>query len=181
MDTEDVWKLIAQARAGLGEDAEDAEAVAERLVDLLEEREPAEIVAFAQPLWDLLAMSYRTELWAAAYLINGGCSDDGFEYFRGWLIAQGRTVYQQALSDPDSLAGVPAILAAHAEDNDNVECEAILSVAWDAYEAATGEELPKDAYQVSYPELDFSFDFEDHDEMRRRLPRLTTLYYGAIS
>ena len=22
------------------------------------------------------------ELWGAAYLINGGCSDDGFEYFR---------------------------------------------------------------------------------------------------
>jgi hypothetical protein len=28
--------------------------------------------------------------WGAAYLANGGCSDDGFDYFRGWLIGQGR-------------------------------------------------------------------------------------------
>jgi len=27
----------------------------------------------------------------AAYIINGGCSDDGFEYFRRWLVLQGAT------------------------------------------------------------------------------------------
>ena len=36
--------------------------------------------------------SYRWDLWGAAYLANGGCSDDGFDYFRGWLIGQGRKV-----------------------------------------------------------------------------------------
>jgi hypothetical protein len=44
----------------------------------------------------LLAASYRTVLWAAACLINGGYSDDGFEYFRGWLIVQGRDVFERS-------------------------------------------------------------------------------------
>ena len=28
-----------------------------------------------------MADSYRSSLWAAAYVINAGCSDDGFGYF----------------------------------------------------------------------------------------------------
>ena len=32
---------------------------------------------------------YRCDLWAAAYLIGGGCSDDSFIDFRAGLIAQG--------------------------------------------------------------------------------------------
>jgi hypothetical protein len=56
-------------------------------------RPAEEIVAAQQVLWDLMAESYTNPLWAAAYVINGGCSDDGFDYFRGWLIAQGREVF----------------------------------------------------------------------------------------
>lgn len=58
--------------------------------------------------YELMAESYRWELWGAAYLINGGCSDDGFDYFRGWLLGQGRATWQAALADPDSLASVGA-------------------------------------------------------------------------
>ena len=58
--------------------------------------------------------AYRQELWGAAYLINGGCSDDGFVYFLGWLIAQGRDVYQAALPDPDSLVSHPSVASLNA-------------------------------------------------------------------
>jgi hypothetical protein len=44
-----------------------------------------------------MADSYQGDLRAAAYLINGGASDDGFEYFRGRLITQGREVYAGVL------------------------------------------------------------------------------------
>lgn len=30
-----------------------------------------------------------------------GCSDDSFDYFRGWFIAQGKDVYMDALAEPD--------------------------------------------------------------------------------
>ena len=38
-------------------------------------------------------------LWDAAYLINGGCSDDGFDYFRGWLVDQGRETFERCLAE----------------------------------------------------------------------------------
>src|SRR5262249_31921448 len=44
------------------------------------------------------------DLCGAAYVINCTCTDDGFEYFRRWLVSRGRDVYASALADPDSLA-----------------------------------------------------------------------------
>ena len=37
-----------------------------------------------------LAEAYRWDIWAIAFIINGGCSDDGFEYFRGWLVRKAK-------------------------------------------------------------------------------------------
>jgi hypothetical protein len=174
----DVWCLIEQARSELDQAALDADEVAQRMAALLSQREPAEIVAFAQPLWDLLAQSYRADLWAAAYVINGGASDDGFDYFRGWLIAQGETVFHETLADPDRLADHPIVVQA-AVNGEDLRGEDILAVAWNAYLAGTGQELPSNAYAIRYPQLDrdWDFDFDDEAEMRRRLPRLTALYY----
>jgi capsule polysaccharide modification protein KpsS len=42
-------------------------------------------------------------LWRAAKELNGPVSDVGFEYFRAWVIAQGRQVYEQALNNADSI------------------------------------------------------------------------------
>jgi hypothetical protein len=50
--------------------------------------------------------SYDWGLWGAAYVIDGGCSDDGFDYFRAYLISLGRDVFERALVDPDSLSDV---------------------------------------------------------------------------
>ena len=171
--------MVDRARSKV-EDADDAEAVAAGMVDLLAEREPAQIVAFAQPLWDLLSISYRNDLWAAAYVMCGGASDDGFDYFRGWLIAQGREVFERSLADPDSLAALPVVIVGAAEGRDDFECADVLSVAWDAYRRVTGGQLPSDAFTTNYPNLDpdWNFDFDDQEEMRRRLPRLTALFYG---
>ena len=41
----------------------------------------AEIEAFDRLLYEKIDAAYRWSLWGAAYVINGGCSDDGFEYF----------------------------------------------------------------------------------------------------
>lgn len=46
------------------------------------------------------------ELWAAAYIIGGGCSDDAFLDFRATLISMGREVFEQALANPQSLADI---------------------------------------------------------------------------
>jgi hypothetical protein len=179
MGTDGVWQLLDAARAGLPP-AAPAEEVAAEMVRLLRGRPPADIAALAQPLQELLAVSYRADLWAAAYLINGGASDDGFEYFRGWLIAQGREWFSRALADPDDLAAHPAVVAAAAE-GDELECEDILAVAWQAYREATGGDLPPGP-ATGYPALDpdWDFDFDDEPEMQRRLPRLSALFDGEV-
>ncbi|WP_030755054.1 MULTISPECIES: DUF4240 domain-containing protein [unclassified Streptomyces] len=175
MDKQTFWKLIETARA----EAEPQE-VSARAAELLASRPESEMAAAQQVLWDLLAESYRAPLWAAAYVINGGCSDDGFDYFRGWLLTQGRETFEAALTDPDSLAGHPVVAEAAAEGLD-LEDESALSIAWTAYEAGTGRELPADSFTISYPALDpaWDFDFDDGAEIAARLPRLSALFAYA--
>jgi hypothetical protein len=176
MDIDRFWALIAAARAQAA-DPTDAEEVADRASALLATHPSEEIVAAQRILSGVMAGSYRNPLWAAAYVINGGCSDDGFDYFRGWLVAQGREVHDRAVADPDSLAEVPAVIAA-APEGYEMEGEDVLGIAWGAHIKATGEQLPEGAGAISYPDLDpdWGFDFDDKVEMARRLPRLTALY-----
>jgi hypothetical protein len=157
-----LWIVVEQARHDTG--CADATSVAERAVAILAKQPPEQIIAVYQALVDVLAASYRVDLWAAAYLIGGGASDDGFEYFRGWLIMQGRATFERAVDDPDSLA-----LLRHPGG----ECEQALYIGWDAYKAATGRGLPDDIERADYPDLEAFWDFDDPAEMRRRLPKLS--------
>lgn len=172
MTRDEYWALIERARTKARAAADDDddeldpdEAVCEWLEAHLAELAPGAIVAFEEHTSALLAASYSWALWGAAYLINGGCSDDGFDYFRGWLLAQGRAVFEAALANPDSLAD-------HVPGEGEVECEDFLSLAMSAYEAATdGEELP--LVGIDLPELgEDDWDFDDGAQMQRRYPRL---------
>jgi hypothetical protein len=175
MDARQFWKLIEDARTQVA-DAADGEAVAARAAALLSAFPRKEIVAAQRVLKGLLAASYQNNLWAAASLINGGCGDDGFEYFRGWLIVQGRGVFEQSVADPDSLADLP-VIGPPTLDRPSIECEETLYTAIRAYRAATGAEIPADAFTIRYPQPDagWDFDFDDRTKMERRLPRLTAL------
>src|SRR5689334_11637866 len=94
------WQAIA---AGW-EEADDDEAFLEAMEEWLESLPLAEVLSFDGHVDALHNASYSWRLWGAAYLINGGCSDDAFEYFRAWLISRGRDVYEAAIDDPNSLA-----------------------------------------------------------------------------
>lgn len=96
MTAEVFWELIDH---GLGD-----QALGERL-DSLPDRlalfKPAAIRKFDRLLRDQDAAAYRTDIWSLAALLQGGCSDDSFEAFRGWLILQGRAVFEATLAVPD--------------------------------------------------------------------------------
>src|SRR4051812_16701293 len=139
MDLSRFWAVIEQSRRDTDGDLDQQ---LENLDQLLGQLPPAEIVSFGTILDQLLAASYKGDLWGAASLINGGCSDDGFDYFRRWVVAQGRRVYEDALRDPDSLAAV-------VEEGD-CECEELSYVPIKAYERVTRrkdwyDQLPKSA------------------------------------
>ncbi len=69
----------------------------------------ASLLKAAQHFAKAMQRAHRWDLWGAAYVIHGGCSDDAFWDFRAGLIALGRTRYEKALSKPDSLAAISDI------------------------------------------------------------------------
>jgi hypothetical protein len=163
------WKIIeAAARDADGE----CDVLVEHVRSALRTLTPNEIREFDAILDQKLASSYTWPLWGAGYLINGGCSDDGFEYFRCWLISRGRRVFDAAVAQPDWLANVVN------PENDNHECEPLLYVALETYEEVTGQQMPRGTKNLPTKPSGESWDFEDHRATRARLPKLSRLYDG---
>jgi hypothetical protein len=125
METEDeFWALIEASRAETIEEQEG------RLERLLQGLAPQELPRFQRFLDTMVQRAHRWDLWAAAYVIQGGCSDDSFLYFRYWLVAQGQTIYEAALADPDSLLdAIPA-----GEDDPCLDFEDLGALAVEAWE-----------------------------------------------
>jgi hypothetical protein len=105
VNTTDFWGFVDVARADVAQSTtgHPGEAFADRPATtskqtILEYKELFEGFQEALCRWDL---------WAAAYLIGGGCSDDSFMDFRAGLIAQGRDWYERAAASPDALADHP--------------------------------------------------------------------------
>lgn len=94
MDVDGFWSFVERARSPTALHAQLATLSAD------------ELVSFEKHHNEAFYRSYDWALWGAAYLIDGGCSDDGFDYFRAYLISLGRVVYEDAVVDPDSLADV---------------------------------------------------------------------------
>jgi hypothetical protein len=76
------------------------------LADALRPLPPVEIAAFHERFSYYRGLAYRWDLWAAAYWLHGGCSNDGFLDFRSCLISLGKTLFFQVLKAPDSLADI---------------------------------------------------------------------------
>ena len=63
-----------------------------------------EIVSFQAHLDEAIDTAYTWPLWGAAFIMNGGCSDDSFIDFRTTLISLGRETFEAAVENPDTLA-----------------------------------------------------------------------------
>jgi hypothetical protein len=172
MRTDDFWAVIDRATAS--RPASPAE-VAERAVADLATCDPEEIVAWGRHLDKVMVASGTEDLWAAAYLINSGADEAGFDAFRGWLIAHGRKAVAAAVQSPDVLANVVVIKEA-ADTGAVFEAEEVLGIASRAYEQVTGEPLPADERPPTRPAVADLWDFDNEDEMRRRLPKLSALF-----
>jgi hypothetical protein len=176
MTEDEFWEHIRSTRHA------DPDAHVERLTARLAKLPPEECLDFGY-LWDVVSKrAYRRDLWGAAYVINGGCSDDGFDYFCDWLTLQGREVYEAAIADPDTLAevldgeevehqchpGADAwFLAAKAEQDDAGYAE---------FQRAMRFRHPKD---LPLPALAPRWNFDDDNEVRKRFPRLAAMYLGG--
>ena len=137
---------------------------------------PAQIADFERMFDETMRNSYTWDLWGAAYVANGGASDDGFEYFRCWLISKGRRVFEQVSSAPDGLADI----IANGETGE-FEFEEFAYLARDAWSKKTGKdwnEVPtvaNMAYETEPKGTPFS---EDPEELQQRFPKLWRRFGG---
>ncbi|MFF2349746.1 DUF4240 domain-containing protein [Kitasatospora sp. NPDC058115] len=187
MDAEEFWALVDGACAevdALEPDFDERCAAVERACEeRLVRRTPAEIVRFSLRQWQLRDHAYRYDLWAAAFLIEGWWSDDGFMDFRDGLISLGRDWYERALADPDSLADHPAVRGG---GDVLIGNEDFNRVAHRAHQRLTGEPDGLDEALEASPEAGplrvvtepagARWDVADDGEMRRRLPRLAAIF-----
>lgn len=75
----------------------------ELLVEKLLSEPIEEILAYDSIFEQLMEQANTATLWDAADIIGCGCGNDDFRDFRGWLIAHGREIYENAIDDPESL------------------------------------------------------------------------------
>ncbi|MFD5514733.1 DUF4240 domain-containing protein [Streptomyces sp. NPDC127066] len=189
MDISEFWITIEAARSAATADRPFAEV----LTDELATRTKEDILRYQERFDEASGAVYRWDVWAAAYLIGGGCSDDSFMDFRAGLVAQGRDWYEKAAAVPDRLAEHPAVIAAAGADRDEVlfdeetnyaAARAFGRVAGDEedfYEAWTEYEASRDHSLRDNDDMGEDFDFDDAAEMHSRLPRLAALCLGDIT
>ncbi|MFQ1701742.1 DUF4240 domain-containing protein [Loktanella agnita] len=161
MIEDEFWKIIHTTKS------DDQETQVALLTEALEKQEPENIIAFKTIYNTLLDRAYRWDLWGAAYVINGGCSDDGFDYFCDWLISKGRTVYEGALSYPESLADIDL--------SGDREFEDFRYVAGDVYKSKLGRDLEVSRTGRAEP-LGEPFD---EDTVEDQYPRLSEATHAA--
>jgi hypothetical protein len=168
VDWKPFWKLVEESYRPDG--PEHFEALKAALAKLT----PADLVGFQARFDEAMAAADLLDLWGAAYLINGGCSDDGFHDFRAWLIGRGRHPYEAALKHPDSLAELL--------DGDEVSGFGLDVAAVRVYEETTGKDdfydlLDREEKDLPPPPPEGDdWDFEDEAQMRTRLPKLWAVY-----
>lgn len=128
------WSLVERAKVMAGPDMHRRPAA---LQALLQELNLSDIQAFQRKYESYLLLANSWELWGAAHLMNRGSSDDGFKYFRDWLISEGHATFTEALAAPDSLAQVQ-------QGGDYFELEAFGYAALKAFANKGGGELDRD-------------------------------------
>ena len=166
MTADQFWNIIETTRAEPSMDAR-AAALGAELLKLSSE----EVVGFEKCFGEMQDRAYTWNLWGAAYIIGGGCSDDAFMDFRSWLISRGREIFDRAVSDPDSLAELD--LGSNAPED--AFFEEFAYVAAEVYEEKTGEDMP---YVDRPTPADPAGEpwREDADDLARRFPRLWAKY-----
>src|SRR6266567_1831314 len=108
MTIDQFWAIVEETRDGFDPSLRDGnmDRQVQRFTESLGGLPPDEILQLARIFRERMNEAYRHDLWAAAYVIAGGCSDDWFMNFRSWLISMGRKAYEAAIRDPEALVDI---------------------------------------------------------------------------
>lgn len=152
MDEGKFWVIIDEARDMSSNQTE----LEQNLISLLIQMSPEEMIGFKFMKDKLTHATYTQDQWCACYLMNGGCSDDGFDYFRSWVVAQGKDAYYMALENPDYLVNL-------LDRAEYFEFESLDYVSNTAFEKTTGKDI---------------YDFMDYATFNKSLPELPEMKFN---
>ncbi len=171
LDEDLYWLIIGKSLKGTSDQDEQEQFLIREIAKLT----PKEMIGFRLRTDKLLYDTYNSEMWCAGYIMNGGCSDDSFEYFRNWVISRGKETYYKAKDNPDSLIG---------EVDDELEMydfESFWYVALEAFRTTTGKDLYDyiddenfKTKEGQYPQFDFTWEEENPESMKKICPKLFT-------
>jgi hypothetical protein len=175
LDEEKFWSIVQRSLEAT-DDQDDQE---QFLISEIQKLTPKEIIGFRLRTDYLLYHTYNSDMWCAGYIMNGGCSDDGFEYFRNWVISRGKETYSKAKANPDSL--IEEVI----DDVESYEFESFWYVALEAFSKKTGKDLydyiDQENFKTnegSYPQFEFTWTEEDAESMRKVCPQLYEKFNG---
>ena len=167
MNIDQFWQIIDSVHAKSGGDMDrKCELLKEELSGLGDD----ELRDFIDHFDGADAAAYTWPLWGAAYVLHGGCSDDSFSGFRATLISHGRSVFERALADPESLVELSF------EDAEDVCYEGFQYVKNDVAEQKLGE-VPK--RNVGLPDEPTGPEW-DEDSVDQLYPKLAAKYSSEI-
>ena len=159
MDEDKFWNIIEISKSNsLG----DYEKQQSELKKELEKLNVIEVLEFDNKFRKLRGDIYNWDFWAAAYIINGGCSDDSFADFRGWLIGQGKSTFQNAQNNIENLTKI--------EETNDGDWEGLSYVATEVYRKKTGNDIPQgiaENFEITGEEWE-----EDELELENKYPKL---------
>lgn len=164
VEEKEFWRLIEKSRA--------YDEQSEWLTEALVQKGLDEVIEFECIFQKLMYDSYQSRLWGAAFVLMGGCSDDAFDYFRGWLIGQGEEIFNKVMKNPEFLAEY--ISEVNLDDEGFPQNEELLTVGLDAYTLIkTGDTEWDDNIYDEFLEVlekkglkpvpDIEFDWEEED------------------
>jgi hypothetical protein len=159
MESKKFWKIIENTKSESSGDYEKQQSLLERELLKLTAKE---VLEFDNKFRTLRGKIYTWDFWAAAYIINGGCSDDCFSDFRGWLIGQGKSIFESAVQNIETLSELK-------ETNDG-DWEGLSYISTDIYKKKTGNDMPNEI-QENFEIIGEEWE-EDENELKNRFPKL---------
>jgi hypothetical protein len=162
MDELKFWDIVQHAH---DQSAGDMDEKCEEVKVAVSKLSREDAIAFSQLFDEMMDRAYSWPLWAAAYIIFGGCSDDTFTDFRSSLISRGRRAFESAVANPESLAD-------EAVDEESWFYEGYQYAVSGGVEAAAG--FVPDRYKP-HPENPSGKEWEE-DRVYELFPRLSEMF-----
>lgn len=164
MTVDQFWNLIDRVHSASEGDMDKKCAL---LKHELQDLPVPEVVSYQAHFDEAIDTAYTWPLWGAAYIMNGGCSDDSFMDFRATLISMGRETFEAAVEHPDSLATLELEIGEEFiyEEFQNVPTEVLGQLA-------PGQKFPR--YQA-HPKTPAGVRWEEHS-VNHLFPRVSEKY-----